>query len=176
MEVRGVVISVELDVQVAKAAGGTYPGARLMYRDEAGALKEKSFHNNVFKFNPGLKTQISNLNAGQSFVMTMEKEGEFWNVKSIIPAEANKVDTKQTNEQASKTGPIASPKSTYETAEERAKKQVYIVRQSSIGHAIELAKHNSPKGNSSFTEVLELAKIFENYVFDNQVEQENEIV
>ena len=171
MEVRGVVISVELDVQVAKAAGGTYPGARLMYRDEAGALKEKSFHNNVFKFNPGLKTQISNLKAGQSFVMTMEKEGEFWNVKSIVPSSTTNDAGKHSGAvQETKTAPISSPKSTYETSEERAKKQIYIVRQSSISSAIALY----PKAKNE--QILETAKLFEDYVFGNNLEVEQEIV
>ena len=86
MEVRGIVVSFEDGIQVAKNGGGSYLGARFSYRDEAGALKEKGFHNNVFKFNGLLKTQLSNLTSGQHFVMVTEKEGEFWNVKSVLPA------------------------------------------------------------------------------------------
>jgi hypothetical protein len=58
---------------------------------------------------------------------------------------------------------LASPKSTYETPEERAKKQVYIVRQSSINAAIETLKN--AKGNPSVNEVLAVAKQYEIYVF-----------
>lgn len=170
MIVKGTVVSIEHNIQVPKNGGGSYPGSRLTYRDEAGAIKDKCLHDNVFKFKPGLKTQLSNLSTGQHFDMEQIKEGEFLNVQSIVPSNAGGVAVAQ----ESKSTPIASPKSTYETPEERAKKQIYIVRQSSIGHAIELAKHNSPKGNSSFTEVLELAKLFENYVFDNEIEAEQE--
>lgn len=56
-----------------------------------------------------------------------------------------------------------APKSNWETPEERAKKQVYIIRQSSIGHAIETLK--TDKKNPSVDEVLHVAKIFEDYVF-----------
>src|SRR3972149_5229851 len=159
MEVKGIVVSVEIDVQVAKNGGGTYPGARLSYRDENGALKEKGFHNNVFKFNASLKTQLSNLSTGQHFVMTMEKEGEFWNVKSILPVSAEQKQT-ETPSSGANTKPYTSPKSTYETPEERAKRQIYIVRQSSINQAIEY------RGSKvDIHEILATAKQFEAHVF-----------
>jgi hypothetical protein len=55
--------------------------------------------------------------------------------------------------------------SNYETAEERAKRQVYIVRQSSLGAAIELFK---VAGNTAVQarDVIEMAKVFEAYVFE----------
>jgi chromosomal replication initiation ATPase DnaA len=56
-------------------------------------------------------------------------------------------------------------KSTYETPEERALKQVYIIRQSSIASAIALLKNDKKATTSS--EVLALAKEFENFVFGN---------
>lgn len=165
MQVRGIVISVELDVAVAKNGGGTYPGARLAYRDEAGVMKEKGFHNNTFKFNPVLKTQLSNLNTGQPFVMEMEKEGEFWNVKSILPESAVVAATAQAVTGGKTNTPAyTSPKSTYETPEERAKKQIYIVRQSSITASIvylDLLKATKVDP----LDVIQHAKVFEAYVF-----------
>jgi hypothetical protein len=65
--------------------------------------------------------------------------------------------------------PSASPKSTYETAEERAKKQVYIVRQSSISAAVDLLK--TDKKTPEVNEVLAVAKQFEAYVFDTATPQ-----
>ncbi len=56
-----------------------------------------------------------------------------------------------------------SPKSTYETPEERAKKQVYIVRQSSISAAIDTLK--TDKKAPTKEEVVDLAKYYEAYVF-----------
>lgn len=56
-----------------------------------------------------------------------------------------------------------SPKSTYETPEERAKKQVYIVRQSSISAAIDTLK--TDKKNPTVAEVITVAKQYEDYVF-----------
>lgn len=161
MIVNGKVVSVEMDVQVAKNGGGSYPGARLAYRDENGAMKEKAFHNNVFKFNSELKAQLANLNPGDNFAMTMEKEGEFWNVKAIQPTSEITKDKESSNKD-NKATPYTSPKSTYETPEERARKQVYIVRQSTINMAI---AHKGAK--ASVEEILSEAKAFEDYVFDN---------
>lgn len=58
----------------------------------------------------------------------------------------------------------ASPKSTYETPEERAKKQIYIVRQSSISNAVDLLSVGQ-KSPPDVKAVLEAAKQFEDYVF-----------
>lgn len=61
-------------------------------------------------------------------------------------------------------GAVASPKSTYETPEERAKKQVYIVRQSSISNAIDLLTTGA-KVAPTVEDVLKTANQFESYVF-----------
>lgn len=58
----------------------------------------------------------------------------------------------------------AARTSTYETPEERAKKQVYIIRQSSIGSAIS-ALACGAKSPPKVGEVLEYAKQLEAYVF-----------
>lgn len=56
----------------------------------------------------------------------------------------------------------SSPRSTYETPEERAKKQVLIVKQSSLSNAISFLDDDPDK---DVNKVLETARIFENYVF-----------
>ena len=61
-----------------------------------------------------------------------------------------------------KTGNV-TPKSNYETPEERAARQVLIVRQSSISSAVEFACANKVKDED---EVIRIAKVFERYVFD----------
>jgi hypothetical protein len=59
-----------------------------------------------------------------------------------------------------------SPKSTFETPEERAKKQVYIVRQSSISSAIDTLSVGS-KAKLDPKEVIEVAQVYESFVFGN---------
>jgi len=60
--------------------------------------------------------------------------------------------------------------SNYETPTERAKRQVYIVRQSSLSNAIALMAARSPKGAEVNVEsVIEVAKQFEEYVLNVEV-------
>lgn len=66
--------------------------------------------------------------------------------------------------QAAKSGGNPTPRSTYETPEERALRQVLIVRQSSVSSAIEFFKLNTKKV-PAVQEVVEVAKFFEQYVF-----------
>ena len=180
MIVQGTVLTVELDIDVPKNGGGTYPGGRLTYRDSKdGSTKDQCFHNNVFKFNPTLKTSLANLAPGVLFNMEKEKPdgSNFWSVKSISPStgeqavpEKSASASKGNDASSYKATPNTSPKSTYETPEERAKKQVYIVRQSSINQAIEYFKDNTPV---TIKEILATAKVFEDHVFGVIVSQED---
>lgn len=54
--------------------------------------------------------------------------------------------------------------SNYETKEERAARQVYIIRQSSISSAIDLLKDSKPTVEG----VLNVAKQFEEYIFSEK--------
>lgn len=64
-----------------------------------------------------------------------------------------------------------APKSNYETPEERAKKQVYIVRQSSISSAISALAIGS-KAKLDIKEVIDYAKQIEEFVFGNSNNQD----
>ena len=160
MNVQGQVVSVEQNVSITKQNGGAYQGTRFSYRDMTGKLCEQNFHNNSLKFNQKMATALSNLNPGDSFTMIKEKEGEYWNVKDIIAGDA---PVPASN--GSKPAAQPSPKSNYETAEERAKRQVYIIRQSSISSAVALAAILKLKDTK---EVLKVAKEFEAFVMDTE--------
>lgn len=163
MQINATLVSFEVDVQVSKNGGGTYKGCRLAYRDENGALKEKGFSEMAFKFIPQVKTVLMNLKSGDQFTAEVIKEGEFWNWKSVqaggTPAPVADKDVPATG----KATPYQAPKSTYETAEERAQKQVYIVRQSSITAALKFAEINKIKVDS-VESLIPYAKEFESYV------------
>lgn len=70
---------------------------------------------------------------------------------------------------ASTSGYTTSPKSTYETPEERAKKQVYIIRQSSLSNAI-AALSVGAKAPPKVEDITKVAGIFEDFVFGTQSE------
>jgi len=86
-------------------------------------------------------------------------------------------------EQASPTGSVGyeskdiSPKattsrSTYETPEERSVKQVYIIKQSSLERATEIAAHNNPKGVVTVGEVINVAQTLVDWVMGKAPEVE----
>lgn len=103
---------------------------------------------------------IKSAKPGDEFTVTMAKGEQYWEWTAIAPrgqAVETPAVSSGTNGKANPT-----PKSTYETPEERAKKQVYIVRQSSISAAIDTLK--TDKKNPSKEEVVELAQYYEAYV------------
>lgn len=59
----------------------------------------------------------------------------------------------------------------FESKEERAKKQIYIVRQSSISSAIDLLSLGA-KSPPKVDEIISVAKEFENYVFGDSTKAE----
>jgi hypothetical protein len=156
MNVNGKVISVELNIDLTNRDGVVYKGARLTYRGEDGQVQVQTLHNNAFKFNAPLKVTLSNLAPNDNIVIVKEKKGGYWNVVSITKQGAG---TTTIMEAASKANP--APKSTYATAEERAQTQVYIIRQSSVSSAVNLAATLKLKNEE---EVLKVAKKFEAYV------------
>ena len=165
MDVFGKVIEVAENVTIAKNGGGSYKGVRFTYRDtKDDSIKERGIHENALKYNPTLKASLSELKSGEDFTMTLEKEGEFWNIKGLIKGNV------PTNTPAK--GPTqsfnATPKSTYETAEERAYKQICIVRQSSITQALTFINQKAILDNNSLAtveDIIAVAKQFEAHVF-----------
>jgi hypothetical protein len=94
---------------------------------------------------------------GDRFAITMEKNDKgYWDWKEI----ATQTDTPKAAAASPAAASTAAVRGNYETPEERAQRQVYIVRQSSIGHA--LTFHAGK--DVSLTEVLATAKEFVNFV------------
>lgn len=77
----------------------------------------------------------------------------------------NWTEATKISDDAPKSTPTASPRSTYETAEERALRQRLIVRQSSLSNAIEFLSFKGSK-TTDRNDVVVLAGFFENYVFN----------
>ena len=114
--------------------------------------------------NKDVYTTLKNANQGDEFTVVAVKGEQYWEWQSVVPrGEAVPQATGGSSVTTSK--PSTSPKSTYETPEERAKRQVLIVRQSSVSSAIELLK--TDKKSPTVPEVLQVAKQFEAYVFGN---------
>ena len=102
---------------------------------------------------------VSQAQAGQVFDVSSQKNDKgYWDWVSISQGGAAQAPS-------SSGGSVAtpSPKSNYETSEERAQRQVLIVRQSSVSSAIEYAK--SKKTAPTVEEIIAIARQLEDYVF-----------
>ena len=159
-------INIEV-VRVEIESKGKYQAASVIYKGQDGKVDNKklvSFANKeVFK-------TFSQAQPGDMFEVGLEKDTNgYWQWTSASAVGKNVG--------GASSGPTsvgrASPKSTYETPEERAVKQVYIVRQSSISNAVALLK--DAKRQVSADEVIATAREFEKYVFEQESVVEPEV-
>lgn len=106
---------------------------------------------------------LSTAQAGQVFTVTVVKNDKGYNDwVSVVPG-AGAPDSAPTPTKSA--APSTRP-STYETAEERAQRQVLIVRQSSLSAAVATLAVGS-KGVKP-TDVIDVAKQYEAYVFGKE--------
>ena len=115
--------------------------------------------------NPDVHANLQKATMGQVFEVTTVKEGEYWqwsNVQEVAKGSNMEPQTSAASSgYASKGTP--SPKSTYETPEERAARQRLIVRQSCLSNAVETLKVD--KKGVDPTEALKLAERYVGWVF-----------
>ncbi len=134
---------------------GKYQMATVAYRSN-GKLSEKK----LMSFGAGVAAykRLTAAQPGQNFTVTTVKNDKgFWDWTDAVEG------TAEQRPQAT-TGTTPAPRNTYETPEERAIKQKYIVRQSSITNAIALFELDKKKV-PTVQDVVHTAKAFENYVF-----------
>lgn len=110
---------------------------------------------------------LEKANSGDIFTVVREKDnGGYWQWISLASGDV----AVEGAYKAKATGAVPAPKSNYETAEERAKRQVYIVRQSSISSAIEYLNGTGAIKKATADDVIFCAKQFEKYVFNLEVD------
>ena len=160
-------INVEV-IRVEVENKGKYQMASVIYKGPDSKVDNKKL---VSFVNKDVFTVFKDAQPGDLFEVTSEKvlnekDGkEYWQWTNATGAGKNVAGSGASLPSSS--GVVSarngSPRSTYETPEERAARQVYIVRQSSISGAINLLK--DAKHTPSVDEVLDVAKSFERYVF-----------
>lgn len=119
--------------------------------------KGKEWDRKIYSFNGDAYKVLKDAKVGDFYDVEVKKDDNgYWQWVEVTKAERAESSTSA----AAKTGTV---RSTYETPEERARRQVLIVRQSSIDYAI---KYFTAKGVPTFTpdDVLTLAKRFEQHV------------
>lgn len=142
-------------VNTVPTAKGSYQVAEVAYKDEAGKVSGKK----VMSFsNQKVFDALKIAQAGEVYTVASEKDAKgYWQWTSISKGADTSVKPQATSN--------PSPKSNYETPEERAQRQVYIIRQSSLTNAVSLLAATGDKKATPET-VIAIAKQFEAYVLD----------
>jgi hypothetical protein len=138
---------------VPKPKGGTYEKATVVYKGYEGKLESKALMG--FATPKEVWEVVVKAKKGDTFTIEREKDpsGKYWNWVAI-----NRQDMPV------KTTAVPS-KPTYETPDERAQRQVYIIRQSSIASAVAM---HGPKANVN--DVLKTATLFVDFVMQQSME------
>ena len=156
--------------------GGKYKKLEVAYKrlDRDGKVEGKP----IFDFaNKDIFKAVSELHVGDVKQITAEKnDGGYWQWTAIDEPGAPKetADKPADASPARKSYPAKAgvgkvTGSNYETKEERAARQILIVRQSSLSSAIAFHASREPKGVISLADqVIGTAKQFEAYVFSSQ--------
>jgi hypothetical protein len=160
-----------LVIEIISATVTTVPTAKGSYQVCDLAYKNKTYQNKV----EGKKLmsfaekeafdRLSKASLGDTFSIVRGKDDKgYWKWNSVTTgANTHPMSTYDQKQQAQ-----VSPKSTYETSEERALRQISIVKQSSIANALKLHELNGVKKNTT-EEILATAQAFVNYVTGNDL-------
>lgn len=164
-------------VQKTSAAGKPYEALDIAYKNDTFQGKVEGKNLMPFGANAGGFKVLANAATGQTYEITVVKNDKGYNdwtnatllegggTQGASPAQAP-----QRSINAAAPSPSAARVNTFETPAERAKKQVYIIRQSSLSAAIGTL---SPGAKSALkpADVIAAAKEYEAYVLDLNVEE-----
>lgn len=157
-------------LMVAGGKAGQYEAYKIIYLNEAGETKDWTKHVNGLKFKPKIKQILQGLKPMDDFWMDIEKKGEFLELVDLGAGTgelASSPIAEVTNVSVAKpAGRITG--SNYETSQERADRQRYIVRQSSLSLAKDLLIAGKEK--ATFETVTDLAGRFEEWVFRKDID------
>ena len=151
-----------LDVKTStktSVAGKAYQNAEIAYKNiDQGKVESKNItqYSDVFsKVADAMVTQFYD-------VVTEKDEKGYWQWKSFTPGAPAEAPNVPTSFKPDPSKATAAPKSNYETPEERAKRQVFIIKQSALTAALKFAELNKEKPTVAGT--LALAQEFSDWV------------
>lgn len=148
-----------INVESNKVPGKTWNQVDVSYKDSKGELKGKKIMS--FSVKEGLPILLA-AKAGDVLDVTVVQENNYWNWTKVAKADGSTSSAAGTVKTSGSSYSV--PSRDFETSVERAAKQVYIVRQSSISAALNL--YAMGKTVPAVSDVLAVAKQFEAYVFD----------
>jgi len=158
-----------MNIQIVTTTTTTKPTTRGSYQELEVVYKNLTFQGKVeskkiMSFGAGASsfTTLASASQGSVWDVTVVKNDKGYNDwTACVPStgQAPAPDAQATTNKAN-----TSPRSTYETPEERAQRQVLIVRQSSLSNAVATLAVGS-KSPPKPAEVIAVAQAYEAYVF-----------
>lgn len=164
------ILSVTQVAHPTKTPGKTTPKLDLAYKNLSfqGKVEGKA----LFSFGDSAEAfkTLSAANPGDIFDIEYVKsaDGKFNNWVSAKKSDGSAVASQASPASTGKPAYSTAPKSNYPTDEERAKTQIYIVRQSNLAQAINLLSVGA-KTPPKVDDVIATAKVFEDHVFGTSV-------
>lgn len=169
------IVSVEQATKLNKS-GKPYNTVTVVYRDEQGRVSQKVVMG--FGATANAARDLANAVSGQRYNVDYVKNTSGYNdwVDVSLISASSATPFAAPAQAAGASGSNSKPKSVsnFETSEERAKKQVYIVRQSSLANAVatlSVGSKTAPKPE----EVIAVARKYEQYVFDTELKVDTEL-
>jgi hypothetical protein len=155
-------------VETKPTAKGSYQQLEVTYKNLTYQGKVESKKLMSFGANAAAFKTLSNAPAGSQWEVSVVKNAQGYNDWPSVVAGSNAQNASTSGDVVPQAAVAAKAqiggRSTYETPEERAQRQVYIIRQSSISSAIATLAVGSKAVKPE--DVLSVAKQYENYVFD----------
>tara|TARA_R100001463_G_scaffold4162_6_gene15977 strand:- start:11673 stop:12230 length:558 start_codon:yes stop_codon:yes gene_type:complete len=154
--------------------GRQYQSIEIMYKNDAGQAQNKKLMSFA---NPAVFKAAQTWQKGDVVHVSTEKDANGYWQWTAVGNDANDVTDKRddgtaqgTTQAASSTSsaPTRVSGSNYETKDERAARQVMIVRQSSLANAVSTLAIEGSKASAN--DVINLAKLYEGYVLGQQAE------
>lgn len=147
-----------ISVEKSAVPGKKYSKIEVAFKNDKGEVKGKNIMD--FSIKSGLNYLLE-AKPNDVLDVTTVKNGEYLNWEHIVPAgQASPAGSVAPS--ATPTKGYSAPTRDFESKEERAARQVMIVRQSSLSTAVSLLK--TEKNVPSVNEILEVATIFEDFV------------
>ena len=162
MQTEITVVAVE-DTFVANDKGG-YNKLAVTYKTIYQG-KEKTDTKKIMSFvNKEVYDALKNAGSGSKWTISSEKEGEYRVWKAAVQSDGG--SSSGSSRPVTAKGTPVSSRGDWETSDERARRQVYIIKQSSITSAIALLK--TDKKNPTVSEVIHTAQEFVDFVLGKE--------
>ena len=141
--------------------GRSYQSMEVTYKDDSGKVSSKK----LMSFsNPDVFKQAKDWQKGDEVNIDSQKDDAgYWQWVGILgEGEVSKAIASTSTSTSSSAKATRVTGSNYETKEERAQRQVMIVRQSSLSNAVATFALDGTKASAN--DVISLAKVYESYV------------